>query len=193
MQNATPIRKITIKDVMGDMSDIYSNNLFPKVKEGEKVPQMGPYVPLMKIAGIALKGKPGQTDKGEYVKFSGDFIATNLLTGEAFMASQAIVPNFLAEQIYFGLRDATKDDPNATVQFAFQFLARHNATTITKYEYKAESLLKVAPTNAMAALLGTLEANGTPLLTAPPETKKTEEKLPAGNGDKKLDEKNAKK
>lgn len=141
------LRKITIKDVVGKLAD----------KLEELIAAKGKTVPLMRVYGIARRYKAGQTDKGEFVKFVGQFAATNLSTGDEFISSACILPNFVGESIHAAMQGESGDEMNET-QWAFQIGAHYDATAVTKYVYDVQPLKSPGQSDALTLLRQTVDS-----------------------------------
>lgn len=157
---AAILKKITVKDVGLKMADILETHLMPA---GEGKP-----VKLVKVLGIVNRCKIGTTDKGEYVRFIGQFEATNELTGEVFTAGEAILPGALPELLHAAMLQ--EDGSYKQAQFAVQVSAAYNKTAVAKYVFVTESLVAPKETDAMQALKAQL-ADAAPSLPAPAEEK----------------------
>jgi hypothetical protein len=105
-----------------------------------------PSVSLLRIAGIAQEGQPGQTDKGEYLKLKGEFRAVNMVTGEMFEAATAILPSFITDRI----AAAIKAGP---VEFALEIGVKSDPSSVTGYQYTAQPLVDAKPSDRLAGLL----------------------------------------
>lgn len=124
---------------------------------------------LLNIAGIVNSAKPGQTDKGEYLKLIGDFRAVNLQTGEQFESSQAILPNFIADQ-FAGILSQS-----GTVEFALQIGAREDKSSVTGYQFTVAKLIDSKPSDRMQELIAASMKN-TLALPPPAANKKAKGK-----------------
>jgi len=130
------LRKITVKNVMGEALDVDALDL-------EKKKQ----VLLMRVYGCVTAIKPGASDLGPYVRFIGEFKGVNLQTGELFVAPACIMPRFLEEQI------AGACTPESMpVMFGFDIGVKWDKTTPTKYQYTAVPVIEPKTSNAMLAL-----------------------------------------
>ena len=109
-------------------------------------------VPLLRVYGIAGAFKPGSSDFGPFVKFIGQFKAINLKTGEIFVASSMILPQFIEEQIHGYLSSGA----TTGVEFAFEISAQGDQPgakpSATGYTYGAKPLMGFAENSALAAL-----------------------------------------
>lgn len=152
-------RRITLRTVGLMQSDILI-----ALKDQEKVG-------LLKVAGVTTEAKTGQTDKGEYTRLLGEFIAQNLLTGEVFQSGQCILPSFLSEQLAAALKASD------SVEFALLIGARADKTSVTGYVYTAQPLVNAEPTARMSKLL--TAAGIAPALPAPAPAEPEPDPAPA--------------
>jgi hypothetical protein len=148
------LRKLTIKNCGFSVAIIK-----------ETVNKDNPRADLLKVVGITTGAKPGQTDKGEYLKLMGDFRGVNMQTGETFQAAQCILPSFISDS----LGEALKSSPR--VEFAVMIGAKFAADAITEYEYTVTPLIEAKPSDQMAALLSHSGANDPVKLPAPKPAK----------------------
>ena len=128
------VRKITIKSVYGPID----------LEKLMKAPERK--LRLLNVLGIVRKAQPGETDKGPFVKFIGDFKATNLETGEIYRSGACILPNFIADMIIGAM------DSGRSVQFAFEIQCRYSDDAISKYMYDLISLLPPSESDELAML-----------------------------------------
>lgn len=152
------IRKITIK-TCGDFTVKRIKELLSKVEEGQSVD-------LLKVAGLATGAATGQTDKGQFTRLSGQFVGTDLTTGELYQSGQCILPEYIGSQ----LGAALMMQDGKAVQFAFKIAAKRKDSALTGYEYAVSPLIDSRPTDAMSELmkLAGIEAKADPTLPAPP-------------------------
>lgn len=153
------LRKITISTCGFDKTAInlalQNNNNLP--------------VELLKIAGITTSAKPGQTDKGEFLKLIGEFRAANLVTGELFSSSACILPNFITESLSVALETSPE------VEFALCITAKYNAKSVTGYEFGVVPLVTAKASDKLAGLLessGMISENLASKLLPPAKSKK---------------------
>lgn len=121
----------TVEAIKGAVSDL---------KEGEGVE-------LLKIAGVTTSCAVGQTDKGEFIRLNGEFLAVNQITGEQFAASQTILPTFLGQMLQSALSASDQ------VEFALSIGARKSAKSVTGYEFVARPLVNAEPSARLSKLL----------------------------------------
>jgi hypothetical protein len=147
---ATLLRKITIREVMGKD---YMRNILPVLipLEGKKAST----VPLLRVFGVANRYKPGTSDLGEYVKFFGQFLATNLITGDEFTGVQCILPNFIGEQIHASMMGSGGEIHES--QWAFEIGAHYDPDAATKYVYDIRPLERPNTTSAVNLLRANIE------------------------------------
>jgi len=150
------LRKITVRDVMGKS--------FMAKLAGWLDDQKSKKAWLVRIVGVSNLGTPGSTDKGNFIKFVGEFEATNLVTGEVHHSAACILPNFIAEQIYAAIQPKEGDTSRRMATFAFEIGAHFDDSAITHYVFDVKALK--AP--QMSGLLAELKS-GLPALPAPKE------------------------
>lgn len=166
------LRKVTIKSA--------GNFTIARIKEVMTAASLaeGASVPIIKVAGEATGAKTGQTDKGEYTKLLGSFIATDLTTGALYQSGQCILPEFVGGTLGAALRGAGSS--GGSVRFAFEIGVRRKDTAITGYEYTVTPLMQSQQSDAMkelAALAGIDLTKAPPAL--PPAAAPAVESAPA--------------
>lgn len=170
------LKKITAKDVLGPVIAL--------VKELK----IGVLTDAYAVAGIAKGYETGVSTYGEWVRFSGDFQATNYLTGEVCRAAKAHVPEVLQDAIMVGLGELegviqstpggniTKYQLNQPIEFAFKVAIRRNENNedgSISYEYVTTPLVEMAENDSLSHLTKLLEA---PKKEAPKVNKKVASK-----------------
>lgn len=135
------LRKLTIKAAGGWTT--------AKIKEQIESAKLenGQSIGIIKVVGKTTGAKTGQTDKGTYVKLTGEFFATDLTTGEAFSSASCILPNFVSESIAAALAQSP------SVEFALEIGVKRNDTSVTGYEFTVRPLIEAKPSDTMMALL----------------------------------------
>ena len=131
-------RKITLR-TCGCTVEAIKDAVHP-LKEGDNID-------LLKIAGVTTSCAVGQTDKGEFIRLNGEFLAVNQITGEQFAAAQTILPTFLGQILQSAL--AASDQ----VEFALSIGARKSAKSVTGYEFIARPLVHAEPSARLSKLL----------------------------------------
>lgn len=141
-----PIRKITIRDVIGGIAPKHDEALMRRLINAPKEA-----VALMRVWGIAKVSKLKVTDNGESFAFIGQFRATALYgttKGGEYSASKCYLPKFLEEELV-GLIGAGNPDG---VQFAFEIGVKYDKASVTSYQYNARPLIAANASGALAAL-----------------------------------------
>lgn len=141
-----PIRKITIRDVIGGTAPKQDEALMRKLLNAPRET-----VPLMRVYGIAKVAKLKVTDNGESFAFIGQFKAKSLYgpTKELeFSSSKCYLPKFLEEELV-GLLGSPSSEG---VQFAFELGVKYDKASVTSYVYTARPLIASQGGGALAAL-----------------------------------------
>ena len=132
------LTKITAKDIGLD------RNVLRKIGEKSK----GEVVPVARIFGQAQSMKSGETDKGEYVKFHGLFIADCYVDKLTYRASQLILPpvanGMLEGAMGMALANTQGEEGKpgyVAVQFAYEIMIKGDPDSVTGYVYSARSLI----------------------------------------------------
>lgn len=102
---------------------------------------------VLDVIGIATKFKPGTSDKGEYVKFIGQFQAKNLETGDEFISGAAIFPKMIEESLW-----GVMGQEVTNVRFGYRIGVKYDRDAATKYVYVATPLTKPAENDALKLL-----------------------------------------
>lgn len=149
------LRKLTIKSC-GDWSVKRIKDVVSKVDDGQSVA-------IVRIAGESTGAKTGQTDKGTFTRLTGNFVGTDLHSGEIFQSGQCILPEYVGAQLGAAILQGGK-----SVRFAFEISAKRSDTSVTGYEYTVKPLMQAEPTDAMKELMG-IAGIVAPKLAAPAE------------------------
>lgn len=145
-------RKITLRTCGCTVEAIKSATA--DLKEGESIE-------LLKIAGVTTSCAVGQTDKGEFIRLNGEFLAVNQITGEQFAASQTILPTFLGQMLQSALAASEQ------VEFALSIGARKSAKSVTGYEFVARPLVNAEPSARLSKLIAAAGLDKPLALAAP--------------------------
>lgn len=160
-------RKITESVVTGGFKKWFPAlmaSAFTKNDKGEMVQiEPAPVMPLYQVIGFVHGAKPGASEYGEFVKFTGQFRATNAADGAITDAPILILPNFLAEGLYAALQSPGRQGP---IQVALAVGVRYDATALTKYVFVIHDLLPASEHDPLAMLAQSV-ASGQALLSAP--------------------------
>lgn len=137
-QNAEISRKITLRTC---------GLTVEAIKDALKDSAEGADRELLKVAGVTVACQVGQTDKGEFIRLKGEFVAVSQITGEQFTSAECILPTFLGTTLQSALAQSDQ------VEFALSIGARKSAKSVTGYEFIARPLIKAEPNARMAKLL----------------------------------------
>lgn len=132
-QESTSVRKMTVKSICGPVD-------LEKLIKSKKLA-------LMDLWGIASRTKGITTDYGSAVRFIGQFRAVNLDTGELFTSTRLYLPSALEEELQAAMSGAESAEFGLRI-----FVIYDKSNTGMPYYYDAESLVKPANTDALAAL-----------------------------------------
>lgn len=135
----TPLKKITVKAVMG------------RVKASD-IPEDGE-LPLCRIAGIATATETGESTYGQWTALAGEFAATNYQTGEIFVGKTAFVPGAMGDALYDALNKAQREDAGASLKFSVDVSVVPSPKDDEKYEYRVRPVLENDVANRAVALL----------------------------------------
>ena len=145
-QNATLVKKIAVKSVCG--------NIEPPTEQ----------VAIMRIIGSVSKLEVIETTYGESTKFKGDFLATNLDSGELFRSSVAFLPSIVE-----GLVANSFDEENSPLEFAFDIFVSPSDNGEKKYQYTAKPLIEAAKSDPMMQFMSKVNETAPLVLNAPSE------------------------
>jgi len=115
---------------------------------------------LYRIVGICRKVELKETTYGDSYKFSGDFKATNMETGEIFRSSVAFLPG-AAEMALVNAMANAADAGSDNVQFGFDVSIKPSDAP-TGYEYEIVPLVEMGENDPLAALESSMPALGKP-------------------------------
>jgi hypothetical protein len=107
---------------------------------------------ILDVIGIATKYKPGSSDKGEYIRFIGQFKAKNLESGDEFISGAAIFPKMIEESLWGVMGGADVQN----VQLAYRIGVKFEKDAATKYVYVATPLLKPSENDPLKLLEATV-------------------------------------
>ena len=141
------VSKISVKSVYGEVEGM---------EKGE------PEKPIMRVMGICVKAVHGESDKGPWTAFEGDFAAINAESGEIFRSARCFLPNVATNQLAVALEQST-----GPVEFALDIAVRPS-NNVHKYEYFAKTLKDMSATDPLAGLLDNY-GGGAPGMEQKPE------------------------
>lgn len=139
MSNLELARSIDSKSVCGPIKTIAKN-----YKDGEQVD-------LYTIIGKTDSIKTGNTDKGDWVAFIGEFEAVCLTgdnKGQRFAAPKAYFPEPYQSAIFAAIRNGE----GAAVEVAVTVGIKIDDTSVVGYAYTTKSLVQLKASDALAAL-----------------------------------------
>lgn len=153
MANEQMRKKLTVRDVMGSpipQVQAVRDMLAAGLKGDKPAP-----VALCRIVGRASKAKPGHVEKtnSDFVRFYGEFVGVNLLTGERLAAGSAILPGAAESLLYGAMGELDERGQGSLVEFGIEIGARFEESAIAKYVYEVRSLVEVKASDPMQALL----------------------------------------
>ena len=144
------LKKLTVKGILGAKLD----SVIP-IEDLKKQRT----VKVCRIIGRANKAKPDSSKLGDFIRFGGEFLGINLLSGEIYAAGAAILPGIAESAVYGAMGQMNdKGQSESTVEFAFEIGAKYDETAATKYVYTVIPLTDPKPSDPMKALL---ESTGT--------------------------------
>lgn len=117
--------------------------------------------PLMRVIGLANGIKTGNSNFGAWLSFSGQFEATNILTGEVSRGANLFLPDVAGELLAPVVKAAEGND----VVVGFDIGAKPAGNAVG-YEYTVTPLTKPSENDALGALKASAFAD-VPALPAP--------------------------
>ncbi len=132
------ISKISMRDVVGGKSVILETIMKDKTISH----------PVARVIGIASGLKTGEGDNGPWTGLTGQFKATNLLTGEVYQSGKCFMPDVAQDMIVGALMAGN----TASVSFGFDVSVEYDEKSATSYVYTAASLMDSGPTDPISML-----------------------------------------
>lgn len=106
---------------------------------------------LMRVIGIARSYELGMSQFGEFIRFKGEFRATNLETGELYAAPVCFLPE-PADGLLKTQLDELGNDSKTPVEFAFDIsIVPHDGER--GYQYRVTTLMDSQPSDPLATLM----------------------------------------
>lgn len=162
------LRKITIRTMGHSLEEL--KKWAAAAKKGEKRP-------LVRIVGETSGAKTGQhPERGTHTKLLGQFVGTNLVTGEVFQSGQCILPEFVGAPLGAAVASGDK------AQFAVEVGQIADASSVVGYTFSVKPLMETKPSDQMQQLmkLAGINPDAQPAkLPAPAKTAKTKAKAGA--------------
>lgn len=153
------VKKVSIATVIGKVPTEIKKITTPEGKEVDKA--FGIEQPLMRVIGLANGKKTGNSNFGAWLSFSGQFEATNIITGEVARGANLFLPD-VAGELLAPVVDAAN---GADVVVGFDIGAKPS-NNAQGYEYTVTPLTKPAENDALGALKSSAFAD-IPALPAP--------------------------
>lgn len=121
--------------------------------------------PVLRIAGLVRRAEQGEhAQYGPYYKFTGEFHATDLRTGQTSISSVCYLPSPVDQMLF---EAANNGEGAGSVEFAFDISVKPRPDLQVGYEYVVETLLEAKASSPMDALLNKL--GDVPALASPDE------------------------
>jgi len=144
-KRSTLLKKITLAEVAGLKRA--SGGFKPKVHFGADDNGHFPPFLICRIVGVASSYKTGDSTYGPFLRFLGNFAATNN-AGEVFRSPNAILPGPADELLKVAI-DGADGKP---VELAFDIIAIPDAGD-RGYKYQVQPLMERAPSDPLDALM----------------------------------------
>lgn len=156
--NLRPLKKLTVRDILGSKPDIRKI-----VAHNEKQP--GAPLWLCTIIGVATAYRPGTSKapdgtESNFVRFMGQFRGENLETGQVFRSGACILPSAIPDLLVGALQ------MGEAAQFGFRIGVVFKEDSAVHYEYVVESLTGESATDPLALLANAIK-NGKELPPPP--------------------------
>jgi hypothetical protein len=115
-------------------------------------------VSVMRVWGVVSGRQPGVSQFGNYVKFTGEIAAINLVSSEEARSQALLLPS-AAETIVSSMFDkASKEGGTAQIALEITVLVNKSAKGGTKFSYGVKPLIEFKGDDALAAMAKTLPA-----------------------------------
>jgi hypothetical protein len=113
---------------------------------------------VLRVWGIVSGKKPGTSQFGNYIKFTGEIAAMNLITGEEARSQELLLPA-VAEGIVNNLFEkAAKDGGTAEIGLELTVAFNNSAKGGTKFSYGVKPLIEYKGDDALSAMGAKLPA-----------------------------------
>lgn len=158
------LKKLTIREFIGRKPDLLAAAMLgrPKGKDDKGadifIGTQGQPVKLMRVLGQCTGFKADESDNGPFVLLSGQFVATNMLTGEMVQTARAILPDAIGELVSSAVKSGAE-----AVDFAVEIFVEYDEAAATMYKFTAKSLMEPETPKPIASLMARLEASGVKL------------------------------
>lgn len=160
------LSKLSIKTAVGDTKQF---------KQFEK------QTPVLRVIGLVRAKETGTTTYGDFVRFKGEFHATNLLTGEASVSAVCFLPSPVDQMLADVLNGRPEGDKNP-VEFGFDIDVLPDPATEVGYQYRVRTLVEAKQSDPMEALMTKLNG-AAPLSIAAPVVRTDADPAKPGDAD----------
>ena len=131
-------------------------------------PAVGELRPIMRVIGHAKEREVKTTTYGDATAFKGDFMATNVKTGEVFRSGVMYLPD-----VATSLLNNAMDNNDGVVEFGFEVgvigIKGKKDNEPNKYEYRCRPLVEAIENDPLALLAAKIEQK---TLAAPKDEEK---------------------
>ena len=141
---ATPLKRISIKTVFGDVKSWFKSGSPLIVRDGKPVPgktlveEAGNSMLLCRLYGKCTRTTTGSNNFGEFVRFNGAMFGINALTGETFSAAQMVLPKWLEQELDTRMSESATDE---AVFFGWDIFIKPDESKSLGYEFAAQHLM----------------------------------------------------
>lgn len=151
----TPVTKLSVKSVCGTPETAKLPPLRINVSdtnpEGDPNPEAE--LRIMRVAGYANGVKDGSSTYGQWRALVGEFVATNLGTGEIFASKNVILPGPMNDMLYESMAAALENDATSSMAVKVDIFVRRSGRDKNKYEYAVRPVIETAFQSPALALL----------------------------------------
>lgn len=149
----TPLSKLTVLTICGALQMSKLPPLFVGTLESPE-PNPDKELKLCRIAGFASGTKTGVTQYGKWEALTGEFAATNFLTGEIFAGKTCLIPAAMGEALVTAVETALERDAGSKVRFSVDIsVARSPREPDKKYVYFVRPVIEAELGSPALALL----------------------------------------
>lgn len=156
--NVNPEKKLTAKIICGNVSKIVED-----LEEGEQVTayQIGGVVEFVDYS----KGYDGSQSVDSWVRFNGEFLAENFLTGKFFTSNKAFI-----HEPFQSLLIKELDAGKQSIEFGYLCLITKSKSSPVGYTFHCESIKEMVVSDRLSGIKALFDATRLP--PPPPPTGK---------------------
>lgn len=141
-ENAKLIRKLSSKNIIGKI-DVGTLGDEPKK--------------MFRIAGVVSGYESGESATGPWECLTGDFAATNFLTGEVFAGNKAFIPGGSGDGIVAAAAHALRENAKSKIRFAVDvYVKKVMRGNEIGYAYETRPLIQINVKNEALDMLASL-------------------------------------